>query len=543
MLDIKNQKETVDRDLHLLKSARSELEWEIKAADKEIEIAEIRRNTIAGRSLEDLQAEYEEKKKIVHDLNELNDKLYNRPDRGTPEREEWDKWVEEQGGREVILKKIEDGLLAPDGVWKEKFDLGQTIKKVRSYGEDGGYSKAVANCDKLRDRLKQRDEEISQLEGKQKQLSDTYTQGAKEYWEENEKYRDALYSVFEGYPNSDKVKAYVETETDEKIAKSKMQHIQEDLDYTNRRIGLRKVSQEYNQRQLEEAASDYEREYYKKRTEDDKKILTELQEHLSDVEVKQKETQKAIEKCERQRSELKSGMSAEDEKNWKKASKILEEYNTVHEGLYTDYAPYADELKREMVQYKNLKRYAKIPNEEEIISHLAGPDKTVGSCASLAYAYFANKAGYEVLDFRGGKSQSVISRVCSGIAEKLGGFSEENFDGFKATNALLKRVEEGKEYWFCVGKHAAAIRKKDGKFEYLELQSSTGRGWHQLTTNSLKERFSCRKSRTSYGSRISQSAYLIEADKLTSNPEFISMMGYINTAEDEQKKGKGGSVK
>ncbi|HGQ4216718.1 TPA: hypothetical protein ACL7J0_001611 [Streptococcus pneumoniae] len=42
--------------------------------------------------------------------------------------------------------------------------------------------------------------------------------------------------------------------------------------------------------------------------------------------------------------------------------------------------------------------------EEEIIQAISGGDKTKGSCSSLAFAYIGNKAGYTVLDFRGGKS-------------------------------------------------------------------------------------------------------------------------------------------
>ena len=64
----------------------------------------------------------------------------------------------------------------------------------------------------------------------------------------------------------------------------------------------------------------------------------------------------------------------------------------------------------ESIQYNPVKKYDKQPTEDEIINKLAGADKTKGSCASLALCYVGQKNGLDVVDFRGGESQSFVSR-------------------------------------------------------------------------------------------------------------------------------------
>lgn len=67
-------------------------------------------------------------------------------------------------------------------------------------------------------------------------------------------------------------------------------------------------------------------------------------------------------------------------------------------------------LKRNIKSYK-VKMYEKQSSTEEIIKNISGGDETEGSCASLAYAYAGNKAGYTVNDFRGGESQDFFQVI------------------------------------------------------------------------------------------------------------------------------------
>ena len=121
-------------------------------------------------------------------------------------------------------------------------------------------------------------------------------------------------------------------------------------------------------------------------------------------------------------------------------------------------------------------RYIIKPSEDKIIKNISGGDKTKGSCASLSFAYVGNKAGYKVLDFRGGYSQSFFSRTANvkKIAQLkcVESYIAKNTNDFKAVNQLLPNVKAGKEYILATGEHAAIIRmsKKAKGFEYLELQ-------------------------------------------------------------------------
>lgn len=55
------------------------------------------------------------------------------------------------------------------------------------------------------------------------------------------------------------------------------------------------------------------------------------------------------------------------------------------------------------VEAREVKAFEKPLNQSKIIERIAGGDKTKGgSCSSVALAYTANKAGFDVLDYRGG---------------------------------------------------------------------------------------------------------------------------------------------
>lgn len=184
---------------------------------------------------------------------------------------------------------------------------------------------------------------------------------------------------------------------------------------------------------------------------------------------------------------------------------------------------------------------------QQIINRLGGGDRTTGSCASLSMAYAGNKAGYSVLDFRGGKSQATFSRsvYLNEIASLPGvdGVVERGFNDFTTAHSLLGKVQDGKEYALGVGRHMAIVRKSGDGYEYLELQSAYSNGFKALDDNVLKRRFGCQKSHTTYGHKYQVSGELIEVESLGKNREFQNLLGYINTEEGKQMKGVLGSVK
>lgn len=209
------------------------------------------------------------------------------------------------------------------------------------------------------------------------------------------------------------------------------------------------------------------------------------------------------------------------------------------------------------VPYKPVDVYTNTPSMDDIIVRLAGGDLTDGSCSSLAFAYLANRNGYDVIDYRGGSSQKFYSRNSNiyAVPKEVPGavaWFEKNYSDLKAAAEIFKRVEAGKEYYFATGRHAAVIRLSPdtGKLQYLEMQSGSNvylNGWHDLdeygTINkTLRGRFKAKQSHTTYGIKYETTTILIDGETLKGD-EYRDLMGYINNDEDKQKKGSGGYAK
>lgn len=208
------------------------------------------------------------------------------------------------------------------------------------------------------------------------------------------------------------------------------------------------------------------------------------------------------------------------------------------------------------VEYRQVQRLDRQLSGEDIIGRLSGGDMTRGSCFSLACAYAGNVNGLDVIDYRGGASQDEFARMFREIARLKGVSAEiETKGGLRPAKTLLKKVEEGKEYVFNAGRHSAVVRNIGGKLQYLELQSAADSGWHDFEYDTivfagtpyertvhydlskiLEWRFGCK------GRTISESS-LIDIESFKDSDEFRDLLGYINTAEDKQKKGTSGSIK
>lgn len=201
--------------------------------------------------------------------------------------------------------------------------------------------------------------------------------------------------------------------------------------------------------------------------------------------------------------------------------------------------PHSDEfievvsdLKDGEVDYREIKPYDKIPSEQEIIDHLAGADTTGGSCASQAFAYIANRAGYDVTDYRGGESTDIFSwnRTIEDIANYPGVTSKviNGTNDMECAHQLLAEMKPDREYFLGAGGHAAIVKYVDGEYRYLELQSGSPErnGWHTLDDDALRNRFVCSENRS--GENQSQ---LIDIESLYDSNDFLITMGYINTNE------------
>lgn len=198
--------------------------------------------------------------------------------------------------------------------------------------------------------------------------------------------------------------------------------------------------------------------------------------------------------------------------------------------------------------YNPVANHAKAVPESEIIKALAGGDRTSGSCASVGLAYVGQKQGWDVLDFRDGESRRFFSSSFNlhtlSEADGLKVFRAEGASSITVGNRLLKMCESGKEYYLCVGRHAAIVRKTDdGVLQYLELQSATRSGWTDFNGNpryTLKNRFGCTQAS---GSSAYYDFMIDLNDSNFDTDDFKSLLGYINTTENEQRKGSNGAIK
>lgn len=190
-------------------------------------------------------------------------------------------------------------------------------------------------------------------------------------------------------------------------------------------------------------------------------------------------------------------------------------------------------------------------NTDTIVERVGGGDMTTGSCASLGFCYVGQAEGFDVLDFRGGQSQDLFSRVCDnvlrGISQETGKplLTESTNTGTGGSVKLIKQTVPGHEYYFSCGKHVAIVRSdENGRLEYLELQSRYQNGWKLLgykdDRRSMDYTFS---NRFGCGRNVSGAAYMMDVEDMRGSKILHRTLGYINTNEGAQKKGATGHEK
>ena len=202
----------------------------------------------------------------------------------------------------------------------------------------------------------------------------------------------------------------------------------------------------------------------------------------------------------------------------------------------------AQKMEAEKVHYLTPKQMKNIPTTEEIVKKIGGLDRTQGSCSSLAFTYAANKGGWNVRDFRGGASRKTLATMdyIDHIGQLANGKLTRVSHQITEFNKYIKKnIEEGKEYYFCIARHAAIVTNQGGELKYLELQNREDRnGWKRLDDEALRERFSAKKT-----SKYVSNSWLIDVDDLKNNEAFLNLMGYVNTVDELQLKGAGGGIK
>ena len=205
-------------------------------------------------------------------------------------------------------------------------------------------------------------------------------------------------------------------------------------------------------------------------------------------------------------------------------------------------------LERRDVDYVPVQYHTVQPTESEIIQKLSGGDMTRGSCASLSLAFIGQTLGLDVLDYRGGDSMEYFAdpvklRVMSTFNGVVAYYDKGKSTTDQALN-LLNNCENGKMYMLAIAEHAAIVRKTEkGKLEFLELQGKMkmSNKWRSLTKGKLEGRFGTTSD--SVQEYKLGNHFMINITDSNFGDDFKYALGYINTAEDMQQKGKRGGKK
>ncbi len=186
-----------------------------------------------------------------------------------------------------------------------------------------------------------------------------------------------------------------------------------------------------------------------------------------------------------------------------------------------------EKLKIEKVPFSQLPVQQSSRDLAKKIGHKDTED--VGSCVSLSLAYMGNRLGYDVQDFRGGKSRDYLSSgFCELCISEGDIFCEATLE--ETEQKAYESITEGEEVIFGTLSHATIVQKKNGKMQYLELQGEDDNKYKPLTTKKLLERFGY-PSNIDECTIMGRSLYILRKNDIVKNlSSFKSLLEYINTA-------------
>ena len=190
----------IDTEFGPLSRAKSEL---LQAERGAVE-AKKRKDIIAGRTKEELEAEADALYKRFREAEELNRKLYDRPERGTPERAEWDEWCQQHGGWAAISKRISEDLIASDGTREQYNVLSNIINNdYDRYGPDGGYKEASRKVRSVKKKIAWYEKDVQDAEAEVEEYKRQIAEAKESLKPVRQEYYD---SVKERFPTFDDCK-------------------------------------------------------------------------------------------------------------------------------------------------------------------------------------------------------------------------------------------------------------------------------------------------------------------------------------------------
>ena len=189
------RKEVEDFDYYQKRLA----EKEVRRAEERLADVEEKEKLINGRDGIELGAAVQKAEEEYRWWQKEYKRLYSRPERGTPEREEWDAWIERNGGFENYAERVTKEVTSDDGAYG-RYVKEQTARSAyMDFKYYGGREQAEKSLKEKREKLDAVTKESEKLHGEEAALKRDVESSRASLEKEREIYAQAIKSKFPTY--------------------------------------------------------------------------------------------------------------------------------------------------------------------------------------------------------------------------------------------------------------------------------------------------------------------------------------------------------